>query len=114
MSSKNKTAGGIRCPECGGRERQVLCTRRPRNGIYRRCVCKSCEARYTTYESIPLELSRATEDELFMLAYESKLIDQIRLAAAVQPDKANLDYVVAAANAAVIEFGRSVLQRWGL
>jgi hypothetical protein len=42
-------SGGIAC-DCGSTSRQIIESRKAPNAVRRRCVCASCDARYTTYE----------------------------------------------------------------
>lgn len=43
-------AKGITCPACKSVERDVIESRRLSGQVRRRCICKNCGARYTTYE----------------------------------------------------------------
>lgn len=46
---------GMKCPQCGQLESQVLESRHHLNHIRRRRVCRVCEHRYTTHERVVLE-----------------------------------------------------------
>lgn len=45
---------GIRCPNCGNRNRQVIESRKRIGEVYRRCVCSKCGHRYSTCERLEI------------------------------------------------------------
>ena len=50
--SRSPVDGGIKCPNCGERSRHVIESRRTRNAVCRRCVCRQCGHRFTTRECV--------------------------------------------------------------
>ena len=38
------------CPNCGSSDRDITDSRKRTNYTYRRCTCRNCGARYSTYE----------------------------------------------------------------
>ena len=40
----------MRCPECGSEDDWVVKTKDHGDRVYRRRACRSCKARWTTYE----------------------------------------------------------------
>lgn len=59
-------AAGIVCPACQSVDRDVIETRRLTDRVRRRCLCKTCGVRYTTWElrvahSDPLASYRAAQ-----------------------------------------------------
>lgn len=77
-------AAGIVCPACQSVDRDVIETRRLTDRVRRRCLCKTCGVRYTTWElrvahSDPLASYRAARllDKLQDLRNTIDAMDQI-------------------------------------
>ena len=49
-SAEAADAAGIICPACQSVERDVIESRRLTDRVRRRCICRTCGARYTTWE----------------------------------------------------------------
>lgn len=54
MPPESERHGGIPCPHCGCRERDVLETRfrKRTDSVYRRSVCRNCGERFSTQECL--------------------------------------------------------------
>lgn len=52
MNKDKDCSLGVCCPVCESIERRVIESRKQANEVRRRCVCKTCSARFTTTERL--------------------------------------------------------------
>jgi len=75
----------MKCPHCGHDQSRVLDTRESGDGIRRRRLCATCDARFTTYEQVSTAVHIIKSDGRREPFDRTKLLNGVQIACAKRP-----------------------------